>query len=76
MTEPRRGSQELNRVVLKGLHDLTESLEVVIQYLRFVEARYKGRLDSEANEFIADAVDGADRMRQIITDLQKRVGNL
>jgi len=34
-----------------------------------VEARYKGRLDSEPNEFITDAVDGANRMRQIITDL-------
>jgi light-regulated signal transduction histidine kinase (bacteriophytochrome) len=76
MTEPEGENQELNRVILKGLHDLAEPLEMVIRYLRFVDARYKGRLDAEANEFIADAVDGANRMRQIISDLQKRVGNL
>jgi light-regulated signal transduction histidine kinase (bacteriophytochrome) len=76
MTEPQRGNQELIPVVLKGLQDLTEPLDIVIRYLRFVEARYKGRLDSEANEFIAEAVDGANRMRQIIADLQKRVEDL
>ena len=76
MTESGRENQELNRVVLKGLHDLQEPLGNVTRYLRFVEARYKGRLDSDADEFIAEAVDGANRMRQIISDLQKRVENL
>jgi light-regulated signal transduction histidine kinase (bacteriophytochrome) len=75
MTESGRGNQDLKQVVLRGLHDLEEPLGNVTRYLRFVEARYKGRLDSEANGFIEDAVDGADRIRQIITDLQKRVEN-
>jgi len=69
MAELERRNQDLKEVVLKGLHDLQEPLDNVTRYLRFVEARYKGRLDSDADDFITDAVDGANRMRQIITDL-------
>jgi len=50
-------------------HDLQKPLDVVTRYLRFVEARYKGRLDSDADEFIASAVDGANRIQSLITDL-------
>jgi light-regulated signal transduction histidine kinase (bacteriophytochrome) len=76
MVEAQSRDQELKQVVLTGLHDMQESLDEVARYLHFVEARYKGRLDSETNEFIADAVHGANRMEQIILDLQKRVGDL
>lgn len=76
MTESGRRNQELNRVFLRGLHDLQGPLGKVTRYLRFVEARYKGRLGSDSDEFIAEAVDGANRMQEIITDLQKRVENL
>lgn len=75
MSEPERRNEDLKQVVLMGLHDLQEPLANVTRYLRFVEARYKGRLDSEANEFIADAVDGANRMRQIIADLLECFGD-
>ena len=71
-----RRNQDLKQIVRAGLHDLQEPLGDVTRYLRFVEARYKGRLDSETNQFIADAVDGASRIGQIILDLQKRVGDL
>ena len=57
MDELETRNQELNGAVLRGLRDLEEPLEMVTQYLRFVEARYKGRLDSDGNEFIANAVD-------------------
>jgi light-regulated signal transduction histidine kinase (bacteriophytochrome) len=62
--------EELKRFVYLASHDLQESLDVVSTYLRFVEARYKGRLDSDANEFIASAVDGADRLQSLINDLK------
>jgi light-regulated signal transduction histidine kinase (bacteriophytochrome) len=69
VAELEKRNQELKQVLFVGIQDLQEPLENVTRYLRFVEARYKGRLDSDANEFIAEAVDGVNRMRQIITDL-------
>lgn len=61
--------QELRQLVGAASHDLQQALDKVMRYLRFVEARYKGRLDSDANAFIASAVDGANRMQKIIADL-------
>jgi light-regulated signal transduction histidine kinase (bacteriophytochrome) len=69
VAELEKRNQELKQVLFVGIQDLQEPLEHVARYLRFVEARYKGRLDSDANEFIAEAVDGVNSMRQIITDL-------
>ena len=75
-------NEELKRFAYMASHDLQESLDVVSRYLRFVEARYKGRLDSDANEFIASAVDGANRLQNVINDLmaylrrKERVGNV
>jgi light-regulated signal transduction histidine kinase (bacteriophytochrome) len=64
-----RSNEELKQFAYVASHDLQESLDVVSRYLRFVEARYKGRLDSDANEFIASAVDGAHRLQSIIDDV-------
>lgn len=64
-----RHHQELTEFVDKMLHDLQEPLDMVTSYLRFVEARYKGRLGSDADAFIASAVDGADRMQGLVTDM-------
>lgn len=69
VVEVERNNEELKRFAYAASHDLQESLDVVSRYLRFVEARYKGRLDSDANEFIASAVDGANRLQSVINDL-------
>lgn len=42
---------------------------MVTGYLQLIDRRYKEKLDQNAQEFIAFAVDGATRMSRLITDL-------
>ncbi|WP_126665023.1 PAS domain-containing sensor histidine kinase [Haloterrigena salifodinae] len=67
--ELEASNERLEQFAYAASHDLQEPLRMVSSYLSLVENRYAADLDSEAEEFIAYAVDGADRMRQMIDGL-------
>ncbi|ELY61483.1 PAS/PAC sensor signal transduction histidine kinase [Natronococcus amylolyticus DSM 10524] len=62
-------NERLEQFAYAASHDLQEPLRMVSSYLQLIERRYRDDLDDDGEEFIEFAIDGADRMRDMIEGL-------
>lgn len=62
-------NERLEQFAYAASHDLQEPLRMITSYLQLIERRYADELDEDGEEFIDFAVNGADRMHDMIKGL-------
>jgi PAS domain S-box-containing protein len=67
--ELSRSNEELKQFAYVASHDLQEPLRKVVAFCQLLDSEYNDRLDENARNYIRFAVDGAHRMKALVTDL-------
>jgi len=69
--ELKERQKKLEQFAYAASHDLKEPLRMVSSYLSLIDRRHGEELDEEGREYLRFAVDGADRMREMIDALRE-----
>ncbi|MEO7652427.1 MAG: response regulator, partial [Bryobacteraceae bacterium] len=67
----QRSNDQLTQFAYAASHDLQEPLRMVVSYTQLLERRYKNQLDSDADQFINYAVEGALRLESLLKGLRE-----
>lgn len=62
-------NDRLEQFASAASHDLQEPLRMITRYLTLVEQRYADALDEDGREFVAFAIDGANRLQEMTDGL-------
>lgn len=67
--ELEKSNQDLEQFAVIASHDLKEPIRAVNGYCRFLKEDFGDQLPAEALGFVDKAIEGADRMTQMVNDL-------
>jgi PAS domain S-box-containing protein len=67
--EVERSNADLQQFAYVASHDLQEPLRMVMSYVALLNKKYGDQLNDEAKMYMANVTEGAERMRQLISEL-------